>query len=164
MGYLETGGGLGGGSWISGGGGKLGNTFGRLLKEGGWEMGVLLLGGIDSAVSGICGKLGDTLDRGGTGVPLGGTIFKAGGCGKLGNTLGRGGRTGVPLGGTIFKVAGGCGKGGNTLGCVAKGGRLTCGRRLCSAGVNSTSPTVRCDWFADLDSRGKPGRTAKSTP
>ena len=76
---------------------------------------------------------------------------------------------GVPLGGGRRSNDGGCGKSGNTLGCMANGGRLTddvdCGRRLCSAGVSATSPTVRCDSAStDLELKGNTGKTAQSSP
>jgi len=104
-----------------------------------------------------------------------GTLGLLSGSWKDWGRAGRGGNTpiwedGGGKGGTPIWKGGGGGKGGNTLGCVAKGGRVTCdvetcGKRLCSFGVNSISPTVRRDWESnDLDSKGNTGKTAKSSP
>ena len=96
--------------------------------------------------------------------------MSTGGGGKGGNTPGgkdeAGGRGGNTSGGN--DEAGG--RGGNPLGRVATGGIVTCdeetcGRRLCSAGVNSISPTVLCIWDSTgLESKGNTGRTTPSSP
>ena len=116
-----------------------------------------------------------------TGVSPRGGSLRTGGGGRGGNTLclklGIGGKGGSVLmsgaggkGGNIFLKSGVGGKGGNPLSCSAEGGNVAwgvenCGRRLTSDGVNSTSPTVCCDWFStDSESRGNNGRTAKSSP
>ena len=100
----------------------------------------------DEPVSGSGGRGGSTLTCGGNGGGRGGSTLASGG--KGGSTLDSG-----SVGGELSTCF------------LARGDGVSCGRRSCSAGVSSTSPTVGCCGTADgLDASGNIGRIAQSNP